>query len=82
MAEDSLFENGGDEEPQQGRINYPVQSSAIVRLEYDVESQTAYVTFKDGRGYEIQGIPQIEMERWVNSGSVGGYWNNFLRGRY
>jgi hypothetical protein len=63
-------------------INYPVQSSALVRIDYDDEEQTVYFTFKDGRSYSIQGIEQIEIERWVNSGSPGGYWNANLKGKY
>jgi hypothetical protein len=63
-------------------INYPVSSSALVRVDYDDETEECFITFKDGRSYTLSNVPQIEIERWVNSGSVGGYWNSFMKGRY
>jgi KTSC domain len=62
--------------------NYPVSSSAIARVDYDEETQECFVTFTDGRSYTLIGVPQIEVERWVNSGSAGAYWNANMRGRY
>ena len=64
-------------------INYSTgASSALVRIDYDDESEECFITFKDGKSYTLQGVPQIEIERWTSSGSIGGYWNNFMRGRY
>jgi hypothetical protein len=62
--------------------NYPVVSTAIARVEYDDEEETVSVTFQKGGTYVLQGVPQIEVERWVNDGSPGGYWNSYMRGRY
>jgi hypothetical protein len=63
--------------------NYPVSSSAIARIDYDDEEQVVYLTFQKGGGmYVIEGVPQIEVERWSQSGSPGGYWNSYLKGRY
>jgi KTSC domain len=62
--------------------NYPVQSSAVVRIDYDEDSQTVFFTFKDGRNYSIENFPEIEVERWANAESVGRYWNFNLRGKY
>lgn len=64
------------------RQNYQISSTAIVRLERDDDSGDVFVTFKDGRGYVISGMAQIEVERWANADSVGGYFNAFVRGRY
>src|SRR5262245_12882374 len=57
-------------------------SSAMARIDYDAETEECFITFQDGRSYTLVGIPQIEVERWANSGSLGGYWNANLRGRY
>lgn len=61
--------------------NYPVQSSAISRIDYDDETNTCYFTMKDGKGYSIV-IPEIEVARWVGSSSPGGYFNLNIRGKY
>ena len=64
-------------------INYSTgSSSALARIDYDDEEEACYITFQDGRSYTLQGIPQIEVERWANAASIGGYWNANLRGRY
>ena len=64
-------------------INYSTGgSAALVRIDYDDESEECHITFKDGRSYTLQGIPQIEVERWANADSIGGYWNANLKGRY
>ena len=59
-------------------------SSAIARVEYHSADQTCYVTFtKPPFGpYTLENFPEIEFERWQESSSPGGYWNEFLRGRY
>jgi KTSC domain len=62
--------------------NYPVQSSALVRIDYDDESLTVYFTFKDGRNYLIENFPEVELHRWVEAESVGQYWNANIKGRY
>lgn len=61
--------------------NYPVVSSAISRIDYDDETGTCYFTMKDGKGYSIN-IPEIEVARWVNAESPGGYFNLNIRGKY
>lgn len=63
------------------RQSYPVASEAIARLEYDDETNEAYVTFHKGGSYAIP-MPQIEVERWANSPSVGGYFNTNVKGKY
>ena len=63
-------------------INYKFQSSALVRIDYDDEAKTVLFTFTDGRNYAIENFEQIEVERWANAPSVGGYWNANLKGKY
>jgi KTSC domain len=61
---------------------YTPASSCIAHLDYDEEEGTAYVTFTDGAQITIENFPAIEVERWMNAASVGGYWNANLRGKY
>lgn len=61
--------------------NFPVASSAIARLDYDDETQECFFTFQDGRSYTAI-IPPIEVHRWANAESVGGYFNANIRGKY
>lgn len=60
----------------------PVASSAIAAVMYDSDTQDMQITFKDGRSYILSGVPEIEMDRMINSGSPGSYWNAFMKGRY
>jgi hypothetical protein len=62
--------------------HYPA-SDCIAALIYDDEQQTCWVTFRrDGMTVELSGFPEIELERWLASGSVGQYWNYAVKGRY
>jgi hypothetical protein len=62
--------------------NHVVRSSAIAAIGYDDETQDCFVTFKDGRSYTLNGFPEIELERWLGAGSIGGYWNANIKGNY
>lgn len=60
-----------------------VVSSCFSRIEYDENEKRLAMTFaKDGRRYIIDGIEPIEVHRWIDSGSPGGYFNSFVRGVY
>lgn len=59
----------------------PVDSSAIARLYYR-RDKTLSILFQDGSRYAIENFPALELHRWLNSGSIGGYWNANVRGRY
>jgi hypothetical protein len=61
---------------------HSVASSAISRLDYDDESKELFLTFTDGRSYTLPDFPEIELARWLESGSIGGYWNANVRGKY
>jgi KTSC domain len=43
---------------------------------------TLYITFTDGSRYTIEDFPAIELDRWLGSPSIGGYFNAFVRGNY
>jgi hypothetical protein len=59
-----------------------VASHAIASLAYDDEEETLWVTFTDGRTYQLDGLPEIEFERWLAASSLGRYWNANVRGNY
>jgi hypothetical protein len=57
-------------------------STAIPSIAYDDETNECFITFRDGRKYVIPDFPEIELERWISSPSIGGYFNAFIRGNY
>jgi KTSC domain len=62
--------------------SHSTASTAIANLSYDDEEETLYITFTDGSRYTIENFPEIELERWLGSASIGGYFNSFVRGNY
>jgi len=73
-----------DAPESKGRKTYNVNSSAITRVEYDADSETAYITFAKAPSgpYTLEGVSEIEIERLVNAESPGAYWNANMRGKY
>jgi hypothetical protein len=75
--------NGDTDTDQGGFKNLGVVSSCFASIEYDSSNKQLAMTFqKDGSRYIIDGIEEIEVDRWINSGSPGGYFNTFIRGSY
>lgn len=60
----------------------PIQSSCFTRLAYDEDTGELIMQFTKGGVYTIPNIEAIEVERWTQSESVGGYFNDHIRGRY
>ncbi|HEX8837696.1 MAG TPA: KTSC domain-containing protein [Candidatus Acidoferrum sp.] len=81
---DSEEDNGGGEGENGDPlvVRYSPASSCIANLTYHRDTNELFMTFTDGRNYVIEDFPEIELERWVNSPSVGGYFNTFVRGNY
>jgi hypothetical protein len=61
---------------------FPVQSSAISQLAFDLDEDWLEVTFVKGGTYRIPNFPQDVLETWMNADSIGGFWNSNVRGRY
>lgn len=80
--EDDTSDDAGEENGDPTVVNYSPTSSCIARLTYHRDTNDLFVTFTDGRNYVIPEFPEIELERWVGSASVGGYFNAFVRGNY
>lgn len=83
MADGDEDQSGNEQGQEPGYKNLGVVSSCFSSLEYNVGEKSLAMTFaKDGRRYIIEGISEIEVERWVQSLSAGGYFNSFIRGNY
>lgn len=79
--------NGDEDQGESGEApgfkSLPIESSCFAYMAYNSSTEQLQMTFaKDGRSYIIEGIPAIEVDRWINSGSPGGYFNSFVRGVY
>ena len=59
-----------------------LKSSAISLVEYDDETQEMFVTFTNGRTYDLSGVPPDEFEGLCSASSAGTYYNTFLKGLY
>ena len=81
---DSEEDNGesNGENGESNIVSYTLASTCIANLTYHRDTSELFMTFTDGRNYVIEDFPEIELERWVNSPSVGGYFNAFVRGNY
>lgn len=58
------------------------QSTALMSGDYDRASQTLSVTFRNGRTFELTGVPPDEWEAFCASPSPGAFFNSVLKGRY
>ena len=72
-----------EEDGEEGGFkNLGVESSCFAALLYNSSTQQLQMVFAKGGSYIIEGIEAIEVDRWINSGSPGGYFNSFVRGAY
>ena len=68
--------------------NVPVSSSAINQMLYDYDDAREtglgqlIVTFKDDKTYEWPQFPYTLLNEWTSAGSLGTYFNLYIRGRY
>lgn len=75
-------EDEGGEEAGPNITSHNTASTAIANLTYDHDENTLFITFTDGRRYVVAEFPEIELDRWLGSASIGGYFNAFVRGNY
>ena len=75
-------QEGEGQETEAGYKNLGVVSSCFSALAYNASTKQLQMTFAKGGSYIIEGIDAIEVDRRVNSGSPGGYFNSFVRGAY
>jgi hypothetical protein len=60
----------------------PVDSTCFARLAFDPETGECIMQFQKGGVYTIPSLPIPEWSAWINSGSLGRYWNSNVRGNY
>lgn len=58
------------------------QSTTIDLHGYHPESQTMTVQFKNGKVYELRGVPKEVFDAYKNSESQGSFYQQNLKGRY
>jgi hypothetical protein len=71
---------GLDERTMMDRV--PVTSSNVASVGYEQQSATLEVEFLDGAVYHYFDVPEAEFEGLLGAGSVGGYLNANIKGRY
>lgn len=57
----------------------PVQSSNLVSVGYDRESNTLEIEFHNGRIYQYYGVGYDVYESLMNAGSKGSYFNQNIK---
>lgn len=60
----------------------PVSSSAISQIYHNPITETTEVYFTDGSEYEYDGISTMTILEWIQSSSIGRYFNYHIRDRY
>ncbi len=61
---------------------FPVDSTAIARIGYDVEVEEAYVEFRDSGLYVYYGVPLGIFAELARADSKGAFVNDVIKRRY
>jgi hypothetical protein len=59
-----------------------LKTGSISDVEYDEETQSLEITFRNGRSYTLTGVPPDMYDGLITADSPGSYYNTYLRGRY
>lgn len=59
-----------------------VDSSVMVAVGYDADSQTLEIEFVNGHLYQYLDVPSALHDELLASDSAGGYFNASIRGHY
>lgn len=59
-----------------------VESSTMVSVGYDPDSETLEIEFVNGHLYQYFDVPPTLFEELLGSDSAGGYLNAAIRGHY
>ncbi|MDN3523082.1 KTSC domain-containing protein [Halomonas ramblicola] len=60
-----------------------VRSRAITEVGYDTETSKMFIDFEDSHPvYTFCGVPEAVFREFVNSGSVGRYYHQYIKDRY
>lgn len=63
-------------------VRYPVSSSNVASIGYDVQGQVLEVEFKGGSVYQYAGVPQAKYDEMLMAPSVGKYLNDQIKPTY
>lgn len=64
------------------RVSTPVRSTALSNVGYDDASHEMTVTFRNGRSYTHEGVPQDVYDALVAAASPGSYYASMVKGKY
>ena len=59
-----------------------VDSSNIVSIGYDAETETLEVEFHSGNVYQYRDVPSDVHQRFMSSSSKGRFFSQYIRGQY
>lgn len=59
-----------------------VDSKAISRVEYDADTRVLSIWFHTGKRYDCPGVPRGVYEQMMSASSIGGFFNEYIRGKY
>jgi hypothetical protein len=60
-----------------------VSSKAIRKIGYDATSSRMFIDFEDSHSiYTLCGVPESVLRDFINSGSVGRYYHQYIKYRY
>jgi hypothetical protein len=59
-----------------------LNSSCLASVEYDYDSGTMHLRFRNGRSYTLHRVPEYHYHGLLNASSPGWYFNYYLRGNY
>lgn len=59
-----------------------VHSQNISEVDYDPQSSTMVITFKDDSKYAYLDVPNATYQRLVGAGSVGSYFASHIKGNF
>lgn len=62
-------------------MKYAVQSSSVQTIE-ETGRGTMIVEFKDGKKHEYFDVPLVVIQDFVDSPSIGRFFNESIRGKY
>lgn len=83
-SEEEQDEGGAEEGESEDLtvVSHNFASTCIANLTYHRDTNQLFMTFTKGGQYVIEDFPEIELERWIGSASIGEYFNAFVKGNY
>lgn len=65
-----------------GNATFPIRSTCVAQLLYNIESGDTLVTLTDGSEWPYHQISMINFLRFLNAASPGSFYNAEVRGRW